>query len=107
DRVGDIEPIAESHALQVDVAFYERRLLCQRCRVLASAVCGRAQQLAEPEEHRQGAVAGPRTNQGRDRIECVEQKVRLDLEAPRVERRENPARPESGTTAFTTARPRI
>ena len=100
-----VESIAEARSLQFDIALHERGLLCQRGRMLAPSVYRGAQQLAQLEQHRQGTIARPGPNQSRDRVQRVEQEVRLDLQAQRVELCANEVRLETRLAQLETARP--
>jgi integrase len=105
DGVRHVESITEARSLQFDIALHERGLLRQRGRMLAPPVDGFAQKLAQLEQHRQGTIARPGPNQRRDRVQRVEQEVRLDLQAQRVELCANEVRLETGLAQFETARP--
>src|SRR6187402_2770014 len=81
----NVESVAETYPLQLDIALHEGGLFRQRRGVLTASVHGGAQQLTELEEHRQGSVARTRANQRRDRVQGVEEEMRFDFETQRVE----------------------
>jgi hypothetical protein len=78
-------PIGEPQPLDLEVALGDRELGRQRDPLLAGVVQRIAQQIREPGDHRH-RVALPRGPHERaDRVQGVEQEVRLDLQLERVE----------------------
>ena len=82
-----VEAIGEAVLLQIHVASGEIDLGSQRDDVLAGAIERGAHQLAEPEQHVQRLLAAAAADQRGDRIERVEQEVRLNLQPERLELR--------------------
>ena len=84
DRHG--EPIAESHALDVEVLLDEPHLLAERL-VRGPRVEDVPQQVAEARDQPDDAGIVARTGERGDAVERIEEEVRLKLRAERVEPR--------------------
>ena len=82
-----VEAIGEAVLLQVDVPSGEIDFSAERDDVLAGAIERGPHQLAEPEQHVQRLLAAAAADQRGDRIERVEQEVRLNLQPERLELR--------------------
>ena len=86
DRDGDFQAIAESRALNVDVAIEQRQLLRQRHAIDESGVQRFAQQMTQAADH---PLGGGRllVHQLRNGVERVEQEMRLQLHAQHLQPR--------------------
>src|SRR4029434_3005454 len=73
----------KSGSLEIDVPLHELDLRGERDELVFRPLDGGPQQVAEAEEHLQGAVVVLQSNQRRNRVERVEQKVRVDLKLQR------------------------
>lgn len=80
----ELEPVPEAELLNVAVEFEEAHLLAQRGFLLGGLAEGKPEEVAEGDEHFLGG-AGVLTEQGGDGIECVEEKMGLELGLEGVE----------------------
>ena len=84
ERVAHREPVAEPHLLDREVLLHEKELRLERQLGLGGRVEGQAQQLGEAREHE---VRGFRVavDEDTDRVKRVEEEVRLELHAQRLQ----------------------
>ena len=78
------QPILEANLFDLEVLLQELQFLFQRDAGGAGAIEGEAEQIAEPADH---AIRrfGIRVHERRDRVERVEQEVRVELRFERLE----------------------
>ena len=100
----DDQPVAEARALDVEIVVEENELLAQRHLVLLFIEAA-TQQRSEPNDHRARARR-VLEREDRDRIERVEQKMRPQLRAERVELRASELALERGAAAHRASRRR-
>ena len=87
DVVRDLEAIAEPRALEIDVALDHAQLVAERRQLAGRPIERRPHQVAQSEQHRQRRLVALSADQRRDRVQRVEQEVRLDFQPQRVELR--------------------
>ena len=81
-----LQAIAEARPLDLEVLVDEIELVLERHHLRADAIERQPQQVAEPRQHRVGGV-DVAVHQRRDRVERVEQEVRVQLPLQRLQLR--------------------
>src|SRR5207244_2257269 len=87
DLVLYVEPIPEACLLELDVAVHPFDLGGQRHELLPRLIEIGPHEVAEIDKHLQRARVVAQTNERRNRVQRVEQEVRLDLQSKRVQLR--------------------
>ena len=87
DLIVHLQPVGEAGALEVDIPFHELDLRGKCDELVFRLLDGRPQEVAEAEQHLERAVMILQTNERGDRVQRIEQEVRLDLELQRVQLR--------------------
>lgn len=85
DVPANVEPIGEAFALEIDVPSHEIDFGRERHQVIARTVHGCAHQFAEAQQHLERPPVVLHADQRGNRIESVEQEVRMNLQAQRFE----------------------
>src|SRR4029450_1580822 len=83
----DVESIGEALALKIDVAAHEVDFGRERHQMIARAVHRGAHQLAQAQQHLESSGVVLHPDQGSNRVEGVEQEMRMDLQPQRLELR--------------------
>ena len=86
DVVRDLQAIAEPRALEIDVALDHAQLVAERRELPGGPIERRPHEVAQPEQHGQRRRVAVGANLRGDRVQRVEQEVRLDFQPQRVER---------------------